>query len=108
MEQVSIALSPSCQSFNLLKSRFRQLPLLCNMELKLFGVAKEIVGSNKLFVAAENFATVGELKQWLSQQYPKLQQLRSMAVAVNSEYAEDNQSLQGAHEIALIPPVSGG
>jgi molybdopterin synthase sulfur carrier subunit len=78
------------------------------MELKLFGIAKDIVGSNKLCIAANNFATVGELKQWLSQQYPRLQQLRSIAVAVNSEYAEDSQSLQDAHEIALIPPVSGG
>jgi molybdopterin synthase sulfur carrier subunit len=78
------------------------------MELKLFGVAKDIIGSNKLSITAEDFATVGELKQWLSQQYPKLQQLRSVAVAVNSEYAEDTQSLQDAHEIALIPPVSGG
>ncbi|TKK71668.1 molybdopterin converting factor subunit 1 [Ilyomonas limi] len=78
------------------------------MELKLFGVAKDIIGSNKLSITAEDFATVGELKQWLSQQYPKLQQLRSVAVAVNSEYAEDNQSLQNAYEIALIPPVSGG
>lgn len=78
------------------------------MELKLFGVAKDIIGSNKLSVTTEDFATVGELKQWLSQQYPKLQQLRSVAVAVNSEYAEDTQSLQDAHEIALIPPVSGG
>jgi len=78
------------------------------MELKLFGIAKDIVGSNRLSVAAEDFATVGELKQWLSQQYPKFQQLRSIVVAVNSEYAEDNQSLQDAHEIALIPPVSGG
>ena len=78
------------------------------MDLKLFGVAKDIIGSNKLSITAEDFATVGELKQWLSQQYPKLQQLRSVAVAINSEYAEDNQSLQNAHEIALIPPVSGG
>lgn len=77
------------------------------MELKLFGIAKDIIGNNRLSVA-DNFATVGELKQWLSQQYPKLQQLRSIAVAVNSEYAEDNQSLRDAREIALIPPVSGG
>ena len=78
------------------------------MELKLFGIAKDIVGSNKLTVASDEFATVGDLKQWLSQQYPRLQQLRSVAIAVDSEYAEDDQSLQHAHEIALIPPVSGG
>ena len=78
------------------------------MELKLFGIAKDIVGNNRLSVAAEHITTVGELKQWLSQQYPRLQQLRSMAVAVNSEYAEDHESLQNAQEIALIPPVSGG
>lgn len=78
------------------------------MELKLFGIAKDIVGSNRLLIDTANFATVADLKQWLAQQYPKLQQLRSIAVAVNSEYAEDHESLQNVQEIALIPPVSGG
>ncbi len=78
------------------------------MELKLFGIAKEIVGTGKLSVAAEGINTVGELKHWLSQQYPRFNQLRSIAVAVDSEYAADNQSLQHATEVALIPPVSGG
>jgi molybdopterin synthase sulfur carrier subunit len=34
--------------------------------------------------------------------------LRSLYIAVNSDYADENLILNGADEIALIPPVSGG
>jgi len=35
-------------------------------------------------------------------------ELDSVAVAVNSEYANDNHLINVNDEIALIPPVSGG
>ncbi len=79
------------------------------MIIKLFGITKEIIGNNKLSVDAfENIKTVGDLKQWLSQQYPALQELKSFAVAVDSEYADDTKYIQKNSEVALIPPVSGG
>jgi molybdopterin synthase sulfur carrier subunit len=40
--------------------------------------------------------------------YPALEKLRSLFIAVNQQYAEDNQSINETDEIALIPPVSGG
>ena len=79
------------------------------MEVLLFGIVREIVGSNRLSVPqGEGIATVKELKNWLAGQYPQIASLTSLAVAVDSEYAEDNQPLQPGSEVAFIPPVSGG
>jgi len=38
----------------------------------------------------------------------EFEKLSSLAIAVNSEYADDNAVLQHTDEIAIIPPVSGG
>ncbi|MGB5369435.1 MAG: MoaD/ThiS family protein [Flavobacteriaceae bacterium] len=80
------------------------------MEILLFGIAKDIVGKSKIhFEAGEARPTsVEQLRQRLKSSYPDLGRLSSIAVAVNSEYAEDDQVLQQGDEIAIIPPVSGG
>ena len=79
------------------------------MEVILFGISREIVGEKKLRVGpSENIQTVGGLKQWMKQKYPQLEKLSSLAVAVDSEYADDEQSLLEENEVAIIPPVSGG
>lgn len=81
------------------------------MEVLLFGIAKDIVGSSSYTIGekAAMPTTVLELKQQLTADFPELGKLSSLAVAVNSEYAEDGGVLlHGQDEIALIPPVSGG
>ncbi len=79
------------------------------MIVKLFGITKDIIGSNKLSIdASGNINTVGDLKAWLSRRYPALQSLQSFAIAVDSEYANDAHFIQTNSEVALIPPVSGG
>lgn len=79
------------------------------MEILLFGITREIVGKHKLLVPADqNITNVKALKSWLGQQYPAMHGLSSLAVAVNSEYAQDEDLLSEDNEIALIPPVSGG
>lgn len=79
------------------------------MDVILFGISREIVGDKKLKVdPAENIQTVGALKHWMKQKYPQLEKLSSIAVAVDSEYADDEQSLANESEVAIIPPVSGG
>ena len=79
------------------------------MDVILFGISREIVGEKKLkLTPAENIHTVGGLKQWMRQKYPELGRLTSMAVAVDSEYADDEQNLFDENEVAIIPPVSGG
>ena len=80
------------------------------MEVLLFGIAKDIVGSSQIqFSDTDDVpGSVYELKQMISETYPEFSKLSSLAVAVNSEYAKDDVSLSRNDEIAIIPPVSGG
>jgi len=80
------------------------------MKILLFGIAKDIVGDSTLQIDKDDNSpkNVGALKQYVAEAYPKFDALSSLAVAVNSAYAEDDVILQSTDEIALIPPVSGG
>ena len=79
------------------------------MDIKLFGITKDIVGSDTISVPENiQFFTVRELKEWLYNQYPGLEKLSSLAIAVNHTYAVDTTTLAPSAEVALIPPVSGG
>jgi molybdopterin synthase sulfur carrier subunit len=80
------------------------------MEVLLFGIAKDIVGDSKIQFSEKDILpnSVSELKKMISETYPEFGRLSSFAVAVNSEYAEDDVFLNRNDEIAIIPPVSGG
>lgn len=81
------------------------------MTILLFGITKDIIGSSSLSVPnakSARLSTVGELKQYLQKSYPGLSKLSSLAVAVNSNYAGEDEPINQDDEIALIPPVSGG
>jgi molybdopterin synthase sulfur carrier subunit len=75
--------------------------------IKAFGITKDVLGAREtsLEIAGQ---TVGDLRKELHDRYPQLLGLRSLYIAVNSNYADDNTVLAGTDEIALIPPVSGG
>lgn len=76
------------------------------MKAILFGITREIAGTSELEIPA--LPTVGDLKSWLRETYPQMNGLKSLAIAVNQEYAGDEQALTETAEIAIIPPVSGG
>ncbi len=76
--------------------------------IKAFGITREIVNGRELTVELPDGATVADLKVLLFGQYPQLSALKSLFVAVNTEYATDHLALSEDSEIALIPPVSGG
>lgn len=84
------------------------------MNVLLFGVTKDIIGSPSLSIPTTAFKgknlpkTVGELRAFLGKSYPELLKLSSLAVAVNNNYANDEKEINSFDEIALIPPVSGG
>lgn len=80
------------------------------MEVLLFGIAKDIVGSAHMDLSELKRppSSVGELKDFLCGSFPEFGKLSSLAVAVNSEYAQDEVALETGDEIAIIPPVSGG
>lgn len=79
-----------------------------NVNILLFGITKDMVGKQKLQMKLPKATTLADFKKILSEKYPELIELNSIAIAVNSEYATDEIVLQSNDEIALIPPVSGG
>jgi molybdopterin converting factor subunit 1 len=76
-------------------------------KVKAFGITKDILGGRENVIEVQGH-TVADLRKHLITQYPQLLGLRSLLIAVNSNYAEDELKIQEADEIALIPPVSGG
>jgi molybdopterin synthase sulfur carrier subunit len=80
---------------------------MARFKVKAFGITKDIIGSKETVFEVEA-ATVGDLQNFLFTKYPKLSGLRSLFIAVNHNYAADDQTIAETDEIALIPPVSGG
>lgn len=79
-----------------------------NLRILCFGITRDIIGQFEYATTLEDGATVADLKQTLSTQFPDFQTLKSLRVALNSEYANDEMPLKENDEIVLIPPVSGG
>ena len=75
--------------------------------VKLFGIAKDIIGSSTLNIEQE-LGTVEDLLNYLKSEYPKFKELTSLLVAINDEYANASAIINSEDEVALIPPVSGG
>ncbi|PHN08050.1 MoaD/ThiS family protein [Flavilitoribacter nigricans] len=73
-----------------------------------FGIAKDIIGGNTINIDLPETTSVAQLKDVLFEQYPDFKKLRSLAIAVNNEYAGDELLLRGQDDVVLIPPVSGG
>ena len=73
-----------------------------------FGIAKDIINGSTLGIEISDGTTVGQLKMQLTSQFPEFEKLRSLAIAVNQEYQEDDFLLNEKDEIVIIPPVSGG
>ncbi len=78
------------------------------INVKTFGITKEIIGEAELNIEIQDNISVAILMENLKEKYPKLQDLSSILMAVNAEYAEPNVILKNNDEVALIPPVSGG
>lgn len=72
-----------------------------------FGIAKEIFGTSHLAVDFDGSTSV-DLRLSLENQFPRLKQLPTYMLAVNSEYTVDATQIDANDEIAIIPPVSGG
>ena len=80
------------------------------MKIKLlcFGITKDMVGVFENQMEIEDGTTVGVFMENLKKEYPELNKLNSLRIAVNEEYAEMTQILSEKDEVVLVPPVSGG
>jgi molybdopterin converting factor subunit 1 len=77
--------------------------------VRLFARARDLVGADAISVELPAGATAADLRRRLAVQWPRLAPLlERSALAVDDEFAGETQPLDGAREIALLPPVSGG
>ena len=77
------------------------------IKVKCFGIAKEIVNKDVTSIAHDTI-TVADLRKQLNIEYNAFTQIKGYMVAVNQEYATDDQVVHTGDEVAIIPPVSGG
>lgn len=78
------------------------------IRLLAFGIVRDFFGGPSIEVELEEDATVSALKAHLEVLYPAIKRLSTCLVAVNNDYADNEQVLAPTDEIAIIPPVSGG
>jgi molybdopterin converting factor subunit 1 len=73
-----------------------------------FGVLKDLAGGHEETVEMADGADVAALYDHLKNRSSNEGVWRSLAVAVNREYAGRATVLKDGDEVALLPPVSGG
>lgn len=83
------------------------MQIMNRYKVKAFGITKDLLGGREAIIETKG-GTVADLRAALSEKYPQLADLRSLYIAVNNDYADDDVVLTASDEIALIPPVSGG
>lgn len=78
-------------------------------EVLLFSTLRERAGEKTITIELKAEAKVSDFKQALGTKYPDLaESIPSMLVAVNKEYAFEEEIIPEGAELAVFPPVSGG
>lgn len=79
------------------------------ISILLFAGLADVVGQSSIELELPEGATVRDLINRLAEKYPHAEKLiRNSAIALNQEYAEQEQEIHPNAEVAVIPPVSGG
>lgn len=74
-----------------------------------FATLRDRAGVRQATLDLPEGTTVGAFKQMLIARFPGLEpSLPSMKVAVNRNFARDEDTIPPGAEIAVFPPVSGG
>ena len=78
------------------------------IEIILYGIARDIFGAPKHKMNIASGVTVNQVMASLRNEYAELSKLSSLMIAINDEYASGDEEIKDGDEIVLIPPVSGG
>ncbi len=79
------------------------------VHILLFATLKDRAGTSQLALETPDKTTVGQLKGLLGDRRPELKPYLDQAiVAIDQEFAFDEDLLPSGAEVALFPPVSGG
>ncbi|MCB0657419.1 MAG: MoaD/ThiS family protein [Saprospiraceae bacterium] len=73
-----------------------------------FGIAKDILEDNVIWMEIKPGSKVSDLKEVLLEEFPDFEKLRYVRFAINESYVDDDHVISQDDEIAIIPPVSGG
>ena len=79
------------------------------MKIKLFATLKDRAKANEIALRTSGELSVRELRQLVAAQFPALAVLMPQTlVAVNQQFAFNEDTVRDGDEVALFPPVSGG
>ena len=79
------------------------------VNVRLFAGLSEILGHRQVSLELADGATVAQLRDELSREYPAVTPfLASLVCAIDEEFVTTDHSLRDGDDVALIPPVSGG
>jgi molybdopterin converting factor subunit 1 len=79
------------------------------VSVRLFAFARELAGCETLELQLPEAATVRDVRRALVDACPALERLAGrLLIAIDAEYAGDDQTVPAGAELACIPPVSGG
>ena len=76
-----------------------------------FGRLTDLTGTSEEQIQfPSNLETAGQLQTWLDDRFETSGALtdQTIRIAINGEIILDSTPLNGAHEIAFMPPVGGG
>lgn len=77
--------------------------------LRLFGSLRDAIGESSRTIELESGSRVADLRRWLAQRSPLVDQLGArLAASVNLEIVEGERVLHDGDEVAFLPPVGGG
>ncbi len=79
------------------------------VQVLLFSTLRERVGQKTITLELPENTTVSQFKKVLGEEYPSIvENLKTVLVAINKEYAFDDDLIPANAEMAVFPPVSGG
>ena len=79
------------------------------LKIKLFAAAAQSIYNDHVRVVCVTPVTIQALKLLLIEQHPSLETILPYCrFAVDHEFISDDYAITADHELALIPPVSGG
>ena len=79
------------------------------VDIRLFATMKDKVGQPRIQVEVAEPATVKELLEAISVQFPTLDSsIETVLVSVNKAFASEDTAVNPGDEVAMFPPVSGG
>jgi molybdopterin converting factor small subunit len=79
------------------------------INLKLYALVKDLLGTDKIDIDWIDNMTVGDLRKKLNESFPILSIINAQyTISINRRAVDDTKLIRKTDELALLPPISGG